>query len=168
MDSASPPVMTQGRMTYHKSTVRSTGFMKTEMGSILQKIGKNTDVPVAFIFRDGQMLIGLRNYTPDKWKDISVWTAPAGRCEEGETLEEALRREVYEEVGIDDLRIIDYLGTVPGVKESDNLFVFKCESKLEPRLMEPDKFSEWRWCSISKIPSNFINPKSLELIKDIK
>ena len=131
---------------------------------ILQKVGKRTDVPVAFIIREGKMLIGLRHYTPDKWKNISVWTAPAGRCEDGETIEVALRREVYEEVGINDLRLINYLGSVPGVKEGDTLFVFQAATNQEPKLMEPEKFSEWKWCLLSEIPSNFINPKSLELI----
>lgn len=142
--------------------------METEMTLTLQKIGKNTDIPAAFIIKNGELLIGLRNYTPDKWKEISVWTVPAGRCEENETLEATLKREVSEEVGINDLKIIDYLGTVPGVKEGDTLFVFRAETNQEPQLMEPEKFSEWKWCSISEIPSNFINPKLLELIKDIK
>ena len=138
--------------------------MKTN--SILQKIGKSTDVPVAFIFRGEKLLIGLRHYTPDKWKKISVWTAPSGRCEENEALGVTLKREVFEEIGIDDLEIIDYLGTVPGAKKGDTLFVFKASTKQEPKLMEPEKFSEWKWCHISEIPSNFINPESLKLVKD--
>ena len=132
--------------------------------SVLKKVGGNTDVPVAFIFRDKKLLIGLRNYTPDKWKDISVWTAPAGRCENNETLEAALKREVLEEVGINDLKIISYLGTISGAKEGDTLYIFKATTEQEPKLMEPEKFSEWKWCDVSKIPSNFINPESLKLI----
>ena len=135
--------------------------------SILQKIGSEKDVTVAFIFKDNRLLIGLRNYTPDKWKKISVWTAPGGRCDGNETLEKTLRREVFEEVGISDLKITDYLGKVPGAKKGDVVFVFKAETEEEPKLMEPAKFSAWKWCSVSEIPLNFINPKSLELIKDI-
>ncbi|MFH0749536.1 MAG: NUDIX hydrolase [Candidatus Gottesmanbacteria bacterium] len=136
--------------------------------SILHKIGNEKDVPVAFIFKNKCLLMGLRNYTPDKWRKISVWTAPGGRCDGTETLEATLKREVFEEVGINDLVITDYLGAVPGAKEGDIVYVFKAETKEEPKLMEPEKFSEWKWCSVSEIPSNFINPKSLELIEDIK
>jgi len=139
--------------------------LKMRNNSILQKIGSEKDAPVAFILKDNRLLMGLRNYTPDKWKNISVWTAPGGRCNSGETLETTLRREVFEEVGINDLVITKYLGVVPGAKEGDTVYVFKAETKQEPKLMEPEKFSEWKWCPISEIPSNFINPKALELIK---
>jgi len=138
--------------------------MDDNLKSILQKKGNDKDVPVAFIFKNDKLLIGLRNYTPDKWKAISVWTAPGGRCDNGETLETTLRREVSEEVGIDDLKITQYLGKVPRAKEGDVVFVFKAETSQEPKLMEPAKFSEWKWCKISEIPSNFINPNSLKLI----
>jgi len=50
--------------------------MDDNLKSILQKKGNDKDVPVAFIFKNDKLLIGLRNYTPDKWKAISVWTAP--------------------------------------------------------------------------------------------
>ncbi len=131
---------------------------------MLQKRGSHYDAPVAFIFKKGKLLIGLRNYTPDKWKDISVWTGPGGRCDQGETLGKTLRREILEEVGIDDIKISKYLGSVPGAKEGDTVYVFRVETSQEPKLMEPEKFSEWKWCKLTEIPSNFINPESLRLI----
>lgn len=138
--------------------------MGNKLDLILQKKGGNKDVPIAFIFKNKRMLIGLRNYTPDKWKDVSVWTAPGGRCDNNETLETTLRREVLEEVGIGDFKITEYLGSVPGAKEGDIVFVFKAETIQEPKLIEPEKFSEWKWCKVSEIPTNFINPNALELI----
>ncbi|KKU47607.1 MAG: hypothetical protein UX67_C0033G0003 [Candidatus Woesebacteria bacterium GW2011_GWF2_46_8] len=138
--------------------------MNKGVNKFLNKAGNNKMCPVAFIFKDDKLLIGLRNYTPDKWKKISVWTAPGGRCDNGETLETTLRREVYEEVGINDLKFTDYLGSVPGAKEGDVIFVFKAETNQEPKLLEPKKFSEWKWCELSDIPSNFINPESLKLL----
>lgn len=130
----------------------------------LNKIGTNKIAVSVFIIKDDKILIGLRNYTPDKWKTVSVWTTPGGRCDEGDTLGNTVIRETEEEVGISDLKITDYLGTVLGAKEGDILFVFKGESNQEPKLMEPEKFSEWKWCKLSKIPENFINPAALKLM----
>jgi ADP-ribose pyrophosphatase YjhB (NUDIX family) len=132
---------------------------------ILNKIGNNYLCPVVAIIRRNKILIGLRNYTADKWKEISVWTLPGGRYDEGEAIETTLRREVAEEVGIRDLAISQFLGIVPGAKEGDQVYIFKATTSREPILMEPEKFSEWRWVPLSKIPENFINEAALKLIK---
>lgn len=75
----------------------------------LAKIGDEKKCPVAIIVRNRAILLGMRNYTPDKWKEISVWTTPGGRCDFGETLEQTLRREVQEEVGITEFQIHDFI-----------------------------------------------------------
>jgi ADP-ribose pyrophosphatase YjhB (NUDIX family) len=107
----------------------------------LKEIGGPNKCPVAVLIRDNHILFGLRNYT----KDMSVWIVPGGRCEEGETLEEALRREVYEEAGISELKIIGFAGETGGAKEGDIVPVFFCTTEQDYKLMEPEKFSEWRW-----------------------
>ena len=112
------------------------------------------------------MLIGLRNYTPDKFKKISLWTIPGGRGEDGETIEVTVRRETLEEVGIAKLEITDYLGDVPGAKEGDIVPLFIGNTDEEPKLMEPEKFSEWRWEDLNNIPENFINSAALALIRN--
>ncbi len=135
------------------------------LNKVLSIVGTNKLCPVAFIFKDDMILIGLRNYTPDKWKAVSIWTVPGGRCDEGETLEKTLRREVEEEVGISELEVTDFLGKIPRSKEGDIVYVFKATTQQEPSLLEPTKFSEWKWTKISDVPNNFINPEALKLIK---
>lgn len=130
----------------------------------LSKIGDMVTCPVIAIVRENKILLGHRHYKADRWKDISVWTIPGGRCDEGETIESALRRETFEETGISDLSIGNYLGEVPGVKEGDRVLIFLGTTNDEPKLMEPEKFSEWSWFNISEIPSSFINEKAKELI----
>lgn len=132
----------------------------------LQKQGDGKICPMAIIIKDGQILRGLRNYTKDKWKDISVWTIPGGRSDIGETIEQALRREVYEEIGVDDLNIKDIIGYAPGVQNDDSIVFYHCETNQEPRLMEPEKFSEWNWTPISEYlnETEDFNPKGKEVI----
>lgn len=136
--------------------------------SKLSKIGNSKICPMAVIFKDDKMLIGLRNYTPDKYKQISVWTTPGGRCDDGELVEKTLRREVLEETGITNLKVNNFLGKVSGVKESDVVYLFDCATNQDPQLLEPEKFTEWRWVDISEIPPNFINKEALNLLKKWK
>jgi ADP-ribose pyrophosphatase YjhB (NUDIX family) len=121
--------------------------------------------PAVFVVRDGKFLTGLRHYDAAAWRKCSVWTTPGGRSAEGETVEAALRRETAEETGITDLKLIDYLGTVPGGKSGDFVPIFVGETGGEPKLMEPEKFSEWRWCRPEDVPGEFVNPRALALFK---
>jgi len=130
----------------------------------LSRIGDSVTCPVVAIITNNKILLGHRHYKKDKWKNISVWTIPGGRCDDGESVEVTLRREVFEETGIKNLNINNYLGEVPGAKEGDKVLVFIGTTGDEPKLMEPEKFSEWSWFSFSEIPSSFINEKAKELI----
>lgn len=138
------------------------------MEIFIPELGQQSDAHTcssAVIIRDEKILLGLRHYTPDKWKTISVWTTPGGRCDPGELIEEGLRRETKEETGITDISIKRFLGIIPGVADQkDAVWTFLCESNSEPRLMEPEKFSEWKWFPLAEIPTNFINPVALKLI----
>lgn len=139
---------------------------------ILSKIGDAQTCPVAIMIREGKLLSGHRHYTKDKWKDISVWTVPGGRCDASEKIEETLRREVFEEVGIDDFTVDAYIGEAPGAKEGDKVPMFLCNTTQDAQLMEPEKFSEWRWITIDEYikgdyaQGKFINPKAREMIID--
>jgi len=137
------------------------------MQDVLNSIGTEAQCPIALIIREKQVLLGHRHYTPDKWQTISVWTCPGGRCDSGETLECALRREVAEETGITDLVIEEYLGEYLGAKEGDLVPVFRCSTKMSVKNTEPHKFSEWRWFSFDTFPSTFINNDVSTLIKTL-
>lgn len=117
------------------------------MKSKLKEIGTENKCPIGIMMRNGKILTGYRNYTPDKWKKVSVWTVPGGRCDPGETIHEALKREVEEEVGITEFEIIDFIAEVDGAKEGDIVPMFFCKTEQDFILMEPEKFSEWRWVS---------------------
>ncbi len=137
------------------------------MNEILNLIGDVTKCPTAIIIKDDKVLMGHRHYTPDKWKTISVWTCPGGRCDEGETIETTLRREVEEETGITQLEIEEYLGEVPGAQDGDFVPLFLCSTEQDAELIEPHKFSEWAWFSKDEIPDSYINQDALKIVYDL-
>lgn len=165
------------RLSSYASGIRKKNLVEEEISGFVIKnivmkqklkiIGDKITCPVAIIIRNGKVLSGFRHYTSDKWKTISVWTCPGGRCDEGETLETTLRREVVEEVGIKDLEIVDFLGDIPGAKEGDIVPLFLCRTNEEFTLMEPQKFSEWRWFDKNDLPENFINIHARKIILEL-
>jgi len=141
------------------------------MDNILNKIGDTKTCTSAIIVKNGKILLGLRHYTKQNtnhdWKTVSVWTTPGGRCEKGEKIKKNLSRETEEETGIKNIQIEKFLGKVEGAKKGDKVFVFLCEAEEEASLMEPEKFSEWRWFLPKEISPNFINANILKIIKNL-
>src|SRR3989344_209464 len=122
------------------------------MHNQLTKQGDGITCPIEVVVKDGKVLTGHRHYAPDKWKKISVWTIPGGRSD------------------IRDLDILDFIGEVPGAKEGDVVLMFYCTTKQDAKLMEPEKFSEWKWVSIQdyivgEAYSGF-NPQARKMITD--
>ena len=66
------------------------------------------DIAVAVVRRGGRVLIGRR---PPKGLLGGLWEFPGGKREAGETLEDCLKREVREEIGIK-VRVVRRLATV--------------------------------------------------------
>ncbi|GHB43384.1 DNA mismatch repair protein MutT [Pseudovibrio japonicus] len=58
-----------------------------------------TDIVNGLLLRNQRVLMGLRS--PLRRTFPSVWSFPGGHVETGETLEEALKRELGEEVGVE-------------------------------------------------------------------
>lgn len=88
----------------------------------------------------------------------------AGHLEEGENLVEAMRREAMEEAGItmaaEDMTLVHVTNFKRRDGESvDRLgFYFRTETWLgEPRIMEPDKCDDMRWCSYRALPETMVN-----------
>ena len=122
---------------------------------------------MGLFFKNEKILMGLRKY------DINncVWTFPGGRCELGESPKSCLKREVKEETGIDEINIICLLGKKKGVyKDSDGqdeVYMYKCTTTQKPKLIEKEKFIEWKWFNKKLLPENLIDPKDVDYIKKI-
>jgi ADP-ribose pyrophosphatase YjhB (NUDIX family) len=88
-------------------------------------LSKHWDVGVTgAVVRDNTVLYVRRNYEPNK----GFWTLPGGYAEHTETLDEAVRRELREETGLE-VNVTGVIGvrTRYGDKGGAVLVVFRCE-----------------------------------------
>ena len=126
---------------------------------------KNKTCSIALIFYNKKILMGLREYE----KNNPVWTLPGGKCKIGESPRQCLKREVKEETGITKFKIIYLIGKKKGTyKDSnghDEVYMYKCSTDQEAKLMEPEKFIKWKWFDLNLLPKNLIDPKDFNYIR---
>ena len=118
-------------------------------------------VPASYVFllRDGatgpEVLLQLRQntgYMDDHWA-----AAAAGHVEKGETAYDAARREALEEIDVTDLDLsfVTAMQRTRGGEPIDERidFFFTARSWAgEPRIVEPHKCADLRWCALDELP----------------
>ena len=130
-------------------------------------------VPAAYVFlqRDGatgpEVLLQLRRNTG--YMDEHWAAAAAGHVERGETAYDAARREALEELGITDLPL-EFVLTMqrsqfgPAVEERVDWFFTARSWRGQPRIVEPEKCAELRWCALDALPDPVV-PHEREVLR---
>lgn len=107
----------------------------------------------AVIIRNDHILLLLRNKSPER----GFWSIPGGKVEFGETVEEALVREIKEEIGVE-ARIIAPLGVTNHILREEGIhFIaprFLVSIIGEPQNMEPSCHREIKWFPLNSLPPN--------------
>lgn len=122
-------------------------------------------VPASYLYllriRDGvdEVLLQLRQGTP--YMDGHWAAAAAGHVERGETAYAAAQREATEELGITDVAL-EFAFTMQrtrggeAIDERVDFFFTARDWTGEPRIVEPDKAGELRWCPLSELPDPMV------------
>ena len=128
-----------------------------------KKIGVGVGV---MILKEGKILLGKRSDDPEKADSElhgeGTWTMPGGKMEFGESFEDAAAREVMEETGLSIDKKKIKLISVANDRVEDAHFVtfgFLCEDfSGEPKVMEPEEITEWKWFKLAEYPLNIFPP----------
>lgn len=110
-------------------------------------------VVMALIWRNHEILLARSPH-------FAPYSVLAGFVEPGETLEQALIREVYEEVGLS-VKNIRYFGSQPWPFPSNLMIGFICEYASGEIKIDPKEIEEAQWFAIDKLP--LLLPKSISL-----
>lgn len=102
-----------------------------------------------------------------------MWDCGGGSVQFGETVEQALIREIKEEYGADALKI-ELLGSYDALRDNDGVPTHwhVCKYKVlvdrhQVKLNEPDKQDEIGWFKIDDLPSPLLSqiPREIEMFK---
>ena len=127
------------------------------------------EVSAAIIEKNGNVLAAQRGYGDFKGK----WEFPGGKIKEGEDYEDALRREIKEELNAD-IDILDYLITINYEYPEFNLIMhtYICELLTDIKFMFHNPFElehdNLVWLEQEDLDLMDWLPADIEVVKDYK
>ena len=142
-----------------RTFAKQTGISSSKEESVLKTI----DVVAAIIVRDGRILATQRGYGEMK----GGWEFPGGKVESGETPEQALLREIEEELGAE-IAIDSHLITIDYDYESFHLHMGCYIAHVVAGTIELHEHSAARWLDASTIDDVAWLPADFEVVEAIK
>ena len=141
------------------------------MSSDIKKIGAGFGI---MLLKDGKILLGKRNDDPTKADSAlsgeGTWTMPGGKLEYGEQFEAGARRELAEETGmtLNWAKVICVENCIGAKAHFVTIGILAEDFSGEPRVMEPDEITEWKWFELDNLPGKLFLPSKyiIERYKD--
>lgn len=110
----------------------------------------------AVIFDEGRILLAHR-------RDIDWWNLPGGGMEAGETVEEAMRREVQEETGLE-VEVEHLIGVYSKPQKQEVVLTFRCRI-TGGTLSSTEESRACRFFAPEMLPDNTL-PKHRQRVED--
>ena len=122
-------------------------------------------VGAIMIDQDGRIFLARRG--PKAKNEQGLWEFPGGSVEFGETLAEALQREMYEEYGIE-VSVGELVDVVDHILPQEHQHwvspTFLCQIiSGEPYIREPEKCAEIGWFGVDQMPNELTQITHLNL-----
>lgn len=96
-------------------------------------------------------------------QDYDLWNLPGGALEMGETPEDAIRRELREELGVES-EAVRLVGVYTKPEQADVVFCFECKL-LNTNIALNEEADRFGWFSVNNLPKN-LSPKTPPRIQD--
>jgi 8-oxo-dGTP diphosphatase len=125
----------------------------------------------AMVLHNGKVLLGKRHEDPAKADSElhgeGTWTMPGGKLDFKEGLFACMAREVKEETSLEVLgaEVISVTDDITTDKHFVTVGFLVNKFAGEPRVMEPDEITEWRWFALDALPAK-VFPPSLKVLKN--
>ena len=117
----------------------------------------------AALVHDGKLLLGKRS--PDKSFDQLKWALFGGHVQPGESSDDAIRRELCEELGVE-VEDAEFIGTLSEMDETfrylTDVYVVR-EWRGEPRNLQ--EHEEIRWAAPGQLAGLDLSPGLVEIIR---
>jgi 8-oxo-dGTP diphosphatase len=104
----------------------------------------------------------LQKRTVKTRNNAGFWAKPGGAVEFGEKVEDAVKREIKEELGVN-IEIIKFLGFTEGTKTMEggnqHWIALNYLAKIiggEVKNLEPEKHEEVKWFSLNNLPEKLV------------
>lgn len=130
-------------------------------------MGQRHPIPAvaAVIVRDGEILLVKRGTEPSKGK----WSVPGGSIEWGETLTDALKREINEETGLE-IEIIRLIGVSDLIVDSGPAYHYVLIDYLARpiggNLRRGSDAAEVQWVPVDKLSDYELTPHLHECLRE--